>query len=143
MIYEYFRVTDAHDAVLDYADLFSTTLCNDDVQEFDTRWDEILLSMSKIPTDDVLESLYKLRIRESAQLKTVLELYELEDHQKISKPDYERLTTRVKRSIIQKIRARSVEARNERIETGAVVKDRRDKRGVARGLGERHPWKAK
>ena len=43
MIYEYFRVTGAHDAVLDYADLFSTTLCNDDVQEFDTRWDEILL----------------------------------------------------------------------------------------------------
>ena len=38
--------------------------------------------MSKIPTYDVLESLYKLRIRESAQLKTVLELYELEDHQK-------------------------------------------------------------
>ena len=35
--------------------------------------------MSKIPSDDVLESMYKLRIRESAQLKTVLELYEMED----------------------------------------------------------------
>ena len=44
------------------------TLRNDDVQEFDTRWDEILLSMTKIPAD-VLESLYKLRIRESDQLK--------------------------------------------------------------------------
>ena len=63
MIYDYFRVTGAHDTVLDYADLFSVTLRNDNVQEFDTRWDEVLLSMSKIPSDDVLESLYKLRIR--------------------------------------------------------------------------------
>ena len=35
------------------------------------------MSMTKIPPDDVLESLYKLRIRESDQLKTVLELYDM------------------------------------------------------------------
>ena len=51
MIYNYFWVTGAHDTVLDYADLLTITLCNDDVQEFDTRWDEILLSMTKIPTN--------------------------------------------------------------------------------------------
>ena len=44
-------------------------------QEFDTRWDEILLSMTKIPTDDVLESLNKLRKRDSHQLKTVLNFF--------------------------------------------------------------------
>ena len=59
MIYDYFRVTGAHGT-------FSITLRNDDVQKFDGRWDEVLLSMSKIPSDDVLESLCKLRIRESA-----------------------------------------------------------------------------
>ena len=69
MIYDYFRVTGAHDTVLDYADLFSINLRTDDVQDFDTRWDEILLSMSKIPTDDVLESLYTSRIHESDQLQ--------------------------------------------------------------------------
>ena len=57
-----FRVTGAHDTVLGYADLFTITLRNEDVQEFETRWDEILLSMSKIPTDDVLESLCKFKI---------------------------------------------------------------------------------
>ena len=62
MIYDYFRVTGAHDTVLDYADLFSVTVRDDNVQDFDTRWDEVLLSMSKIPSDDVLESLYKLKI---------------------------------------------------------------------------------
>ena len=59
MIYDYFRVTGVHDTFLDSADLFSITLRNDDVQELDTRWDEILWSLTKIPPDDVLESLYK------------------------------------------------------------------------------------
>ena len=63
------------------------------IQEFDTRWDEVLLSMSKVPSDDILERLYKLRIRESAQLKTVLDLYDMEIHQKISMPNYQKLKT--------------------------------------------------
>ena len=41
-----------------------------------------LLSMTKIPTDDILEGLYKLRTRESEKLKTVLKLYDQEIHQK-------------------------------------------------------------
>ena len=36
MIHDYFRVTGAHDTVLDYADLFSVTLHDDNIQEFDT-----------------------------------------------------------------------------------------------------------
>ena len=104
MIYDYFRVTGAHDTALDYADSFFVTLHDEQKQEFDARWDEILLSMSKIPSDDLLESLYKLRIRESAQLKTVLELYDMKIHQKISMLNYQKLKTMVKRSIDQKLR---------------------------------------
>ena len=44
-------------------------LRDDNIQEFDTRWNEVLLPMSKNPSDDILESLYKLRIRESDLLK--------------------------------------------------------------------------
>ena len=61
---------------------------NDDIQEFDSKWDGIFLSMTKIPHDEILEGLYKLRIRESETLKTVLELYDLETHQKKLGPDY-------------------------------------------------------
>ena len=143
MIYDYFRATGANDTVPDYADLFSINLRNDDVQEFDTKWDEILLSMSKIPPDDVLENLHKLRIRESDQLKTVLELYNMEIHQKISMPDYQKLRTMVKRSIDQKLWLRSFDARNERIETRAVVTNRKGQRGVERGQGECYQWKVK
>ena len=73
MIYDCFRVTGAHDTVLDYADFFFVTLHDDNIQELDTRWDEVLLSISKIPSGEILECLYKLRVRESDQLKTVLE----------------------------------------------------------------------
>ena len=52
--------------------------------------------MTKIPPDDILEGLYKLRIRESVKLKTVLESYDLEIHQKKMGPDYLRLKTMVK-----------------------------------------------
>ena len=34
--------------------------------------------MTNSPPDDILEGLYKLRIRESEKLKTVLELYNME-----------------------------------------------------------------
>ena len=97
LIYEYFRVTGANDSVENYADLFTIGLREDDIQEFDSKWDGILLSMTKIPPDDILEGLYKLRIRESDKLKTVLELYDLEIHQKKAGPDYHRLKTMVKK----------------------------------------------
>ena len=79
---------------------FTIPLRNDDVQEFDTRWDAIPLSMTKIPPDYVLESLYKLRTFESDQLKTVLEMYDMEIQQNISMADYQRLKAMLKRSIL-------------------------------------------
>ena len=68
--------------------------------------------MTKIPPDDIFEGLYKLRIRESEKLKTVLELYDLEIHPKKAGPDDHRLKTMVKRSIEQDLRNRNFEARN-------------------------------
>ena len=68
--------------------------------------------MTKIPHDDILEGLYILRIRESEKLKTVLELYDLETHQKKLGPDYHRLKTVVKRSIEQEIPNKNFGARS-------------------------------
>ena len=73
------------------------------------------------------EGLYKLRIRESEKLKTVLELYDLETHQKKLGPDYYRLKTMVKRSIEQEIRNKNFGARNGNYERNAVVKNPGDK----------------
>ena len=35
---------------------YSRVTRNDNIQEFDTEWDEILLSMTQIPSDDILEN---------------------------------------------------------------------------------------
>ena len=61
LIYEYFRVTATNDSVENYADLFTVVLRNDDVQEFDSKWDEILLSMTQFRSDDILESMRNSR----------------------------------------------------------------------------------
>ena len=41
LIYDYFLVTGSHDSVENYADLFTISLQNDDIQEFDSKWDGI------------------------------------------------------------------------------------------------------
>ena len=96
--------------------------------------------MTKIPHDDILEGLYKLRIRESEKLKTVLELYDLEIHQKKIGPDYHRLKTMVKRSIEQDIRNKNFGARNGNYERNAVVKNQGTKQRVQRILGDCWQW---
>ena len=143
LIYDHFRVTGAHDSVENNADLFTISLRNDDIQEFDSKWDTILLSMTKIiPPDDILEGLYKLRIRESEKLKTILELYDLEIHQKKLGPDYHRLKTMLKRSIEQDFRNRNFGARNGNYEKNAVVKNQGTKQRVQRILGDCWQWES-
>ena len=142
LIDEYFRVTGANDSVENYVDLFTIVLRNDDIQEVDSKWDEIPLSMTQISSDDILEGLYKLRIRESEKLKTVLELYNMEIHQKKAGPNYHRLKTMVKRSIEQNLRMMNFEARKGNFETSAVVKNPRMKQREQRSLGYCGQWKA-
>ena len=142
LIYEHFQVTEANDSVENYADPFTIGLRNDDIQEFDSKWDGISSSMTKIPPDDSLEGLHKLRIRESEKLKTVLELYDLEIHQKKIGLDYHRLKTMVKRSMEQEIRNRNLGARNGNHERNAVVKNQGTKQRGQRILGDCWQWEA-
>ena len=94
-------MTGALEAVLDITNLLSVTSRGDDVQDSDTRKEEVLSTISEVPNGKILESLCQMRIRESDQRKTVLAMYEQEI-----------------RDINQKIRTRIFQARNERIETG-------------------------
>ena len=48
MIHEYFRATGGYEAVQGISDLFSIRLPDDDVQDFDTRWDQALLAANEI-----------------------------------------------------------------------------------------------
>ena len=66
----------------------------------------------------------------------------MEIHQKKAGPDYHRLKTMVKRSIEQNLRRKNFEARNEKFETSAVVKNHGAKQREQRSLGECWQWKA-
>ena len=98
--------------------------------------------MTKIPLDDNLEGLYKLRIRESEKLKTVLELYDLETHQKKIGLECHRLKTMVKRSIEQDFRNKNFGARNGTYERNAVVKNPGTKQRAQRIIGDCWQWES-
>ena len=82
----------------------------------------------------------KLRIRVSEKLKTVLELYDLEIHQKKIGPEYHRLKTMVKRSIEQDIRNKNFGIRNGNFEKNAEVKNQGTKKRGQRILGDCWQW---
>ena len=63
MIFLHFHATGAHEAVSGLSDLFGKPLQNDDVQDFDVRWDQAPLSASEIPTDVILEGLCKSKLQ--------------------------------------------------------------------------------
>ena len=65
MINEHFRATRAYEAVQRLSDLFNIRLQNDDVQDFGVRWDQALLSASDMPSDVILEGLYKSKLQDS------------------------------------------------------------------------------
>ena len=90
--------------------------------------------MTKIPSDDILEGLYKLRIRESGKLKTVLKMCNMEIHQKKAEPDYHRLKTMVLKSIEQNLRIKNFEAKE--IMKGTPWSRIRGQHSVDQGLEE-------
>ena len=92
--------------------------------------------MTQITSDDILEGLYKSRVRESEKLKTVLELYNFVIHKKKLGPDYHRLITMVERSIEQEIRNQNF----GNCERNAVVKNQGTKQRVQRILGDCWQW---
>ena len=98
--------------------------------------------MTKNPHDDILEGLYKFRIREFEKLKTVLELCDLETHREKLGPDYHKLKTMVKRSIEQEIRNKNFASRIGNCENNVVVKNQGTKQRVHSILGDCWQWES-
>ena len=141
MIYEYSRAIGAYEAVQGHSDLFNFRLQNDDVQDFDTRWEQALLSASEIPTELVLEGLFKSKVLDSVQLQTVLALYEQENIRNIEQPNCARLKTSVRRHIDQTMRTRNLRVRNEVVERSNQEQKKGRKACVDRKVGECFQWK--
>ena len=118
----------AYEAVQGLSDLFNMRLQADDVQDFDTRWDQSLLASSEIPTEMVLEGLYKSKKQDSVQLNIVLALCEQENIRNNEQPNYSRLKTSVRHHIGPTLRSRNFRAWNEIVERGTVTKIRKGRK---------------
>ena len=142
LVYEYFRVTGANDSVENFTDLFTISLRNDDIRNSTQSGTEFYCPWRKSHLTTSWKHCTNFRIRESEKLKTVLELYNVEIHQKKAGPDYHRLKTMVKRSIEQNLRIKKFEARNGNYERNAAVKNQGTKQRGQRIPGDCWQWKA-
>ena len=114
------------------------SLQRDDIQDFDKRWDQAPVSCNG---HTQVESLYKMKIRESVQLQTALAMYDQEIDRDRAVPSYQGLKTI---HIDQMVLSRNFKGRNERIETGVLLKTQKGKNAsVERKSGECYEWQAK
>ena len=109
-MYEYFGVTGTHESILDFTDLMGTTFRGDDVLGFDTRSDEVLLSIHEMLPDGIVESLRKCGFASLINSRQCVGVYDLNIFQKDMPPSYPRLKTTVQNFLNQKVRARNFEA---------------------------------
>ena len=117
-------MTGTHESIFGFTDLVGVTPCADDVQNYYTRWDEVLSSIRERPQDNVMESLHKMRRRVSEQLKMVLEVNDQDIEQNDVLPSNQRLKTKAEKFSDQRIRNRSFEVTNNEIPTGTPPKSR-------------------
>ena len=115
-----FQATGAYVAAQGLSDLFKICLQNDDVQDFDTRQDQIPFGTSELPHENVLEGLYNMKLQGSDQLQTVLALYKQEMNRDKVTPSYQRLRTMVRQRIDPTIRTRTFQSPEWKIWDGSV-----------------------
>ena len=136
MIYKHFRATRAHEAVQGLSILFSISLQNDDVQKIVVRRGQALLSASEMPSEVILEGLYKSKLQDPVQLQTVLALYDQETA-RTQEPNYEQMKTAVHLHIDQMMSTRNSRVRSEVVERGSVTESQKGKKAyVERKVGE-------
>ena len=142
MINEYFRATGAFQAVQRLSDVFTISLQNDDVQDFDVGWDHALLSVSEMRSYMILERLYKSKVENSVQLQTVLALYD-QEKARCKEPNCQQLKTAMKLHIVQMMRSRNFRVRNDVVERGQSPRVKKGKKAYVEGkVGECFQWKA-
>ena len=84
---------------------------------FDTRWDDVLLSINETPSGRILDSIFRILLKESDQVRNVFAICDLDILWKDMPQSYRRLKSMVKRLLDPKSKALNFEARNERTVT--------------------------
>ena len=75
MIYEYFKVSDTDESVLDLNDILKVEFKTDNIQSFNARWDENIIAIEEQPGDEILENFCYRQLQQAEQSKPWLSLY--------------------------------------------------------------------
>ena len=70
MICDSFRITGTGESIWDFSDLMGISLRGDNVQGFETKWDEVFLSMKKIPEDGIYSGVFVIQ-DETRRVRTI------------------------------------------------------------------------
>ena len=120
MVYEYFRAAGAYEAEQGLADLFTMNSQNDNVQDFDVRWDHALLSVSEMPTKPNPGRIAQVKITEFRSTSGCDGLvYDQEVARNNGTPKYQQLKTAVKLHNCQIVRNRNFRVRSDVVERGS------------------------
>ena len=114
MICDFSEMIGDDDAILDDRDLPQVQLQNDNVQASDTKSNEVTSAFANRPIDNILESLYKMQVERSEELKHALHVFTHETSFGDKKYDYCRLKLMAHRYLEQKIKESHFKARNLR-----------------------------
>ena len=142
LIYEYFRPTGSYDEIQGLSWLFSIKLENDDIQDFDLRWEQALLLTSDPPSDKVLEGLYVSKLQDSFPVQTIMALFSQEILRRGGQRDYHRLRMRVKLHVGQTHRSKKFRIQSEISERVAVTEGKGQNSFTKRKTGWCFQWKA-
>ena len=126
MINDNFKISGTGEALLDLNDLRRVLMKNDNVQGFDTKCDEVLRSMTKLPDEDVLDNVYKKQLHFFEGSKPFMALYLQNPERRIGQLfSTERMP---RRYVEQKMRDTNFNARNERSSSRESSLERKPKR---------------
>lgn len=76
LLYEHYRVCETDGAILEFQDLLNIEMQGGGLRAFLNEWEIARVGMSKVPTTDVLEILFRIHIQKHSGLKEHLSYYE-------------------------------------------------------------------
>ena len=109
---------------------------DDDIQDFDLRWEQALFLTNDLPSDKDLEGLYVSKMQDSSQAHTIMTLFNQEILRGDGQKDYHRLRLSVKLIIEEAKRRKTTTTKSEITERGVVIQKKKDKILLPNGTQE-------
>merc|ERR1712002_687140 len=90
-IFEHFALPPASKEQMDINHLCNLEIKNDNLRQFDSKWDEIMIQLPEEPPDNWIESMYKKQLEKSVQFAPYMALYKNRIAMQEAKPSYRSL----------------------------------------------------